>query len=82
MSKDKELDLVLGKANIFWGKFGKFTKFKTKDEYIKYVKQYHKWYKSLPKEQQQEYVKNTQDKIKFALDGIEKLKNDKKAGIK
>jgi hypothetical protein len=79
-----ELDKALAEADKFWVKFGKYTKFKTKDEYKTWLKSHVEWYNKLPKKQQLKYINQTQSQMKFTLDNINKQinKNDQKTDNK
>lgn len=63
-------------ASDFWDKLGKFTKFKTKEEYFTYLKSQIDWFNTLPEADREKYVSNMRIEMSKCLDGLSK--NDKK----
>lgn len=68
---DNELEIVISEANKFWDKFGKLTKFKTKEEYVQYATdEYHK-FKKKSKTAQNKQMSACQEAIKAQIIAID-----------
>jgi hypothetical protein len=63
-------------GEIFWDKFGSKTIFKTKDEYLKWVKDENDKFNALPEDVQNIYLEQRKKSIKMMLDTLENSKQN------
>lgn len=67
-----DLKEAIKAAEQFWEKFGTQTKFKTKDEYLTWVKEENSKFNNLPEGIQQLFLDQRKKSIQALLDKLEK----------